>query len=79
MSKNPTKLSVGDRDWASEFALAERLASQATEMRSSAEFALSEAKARCREGRPDLVRPWLLRSLSYSVGVFSPEYARVAE
>lgn len=47
-------------------------------MDSSARSCIDDAERLLAEGRIDLAKQWALRSLSYSVGLFHPDYARIA-
>lgn len=59
--------------------LARKHAGNGALMESSARHCLSEAVQRSDEGRYAIARGWALRSLSYSVGVFHPDYKRAAK
>lgn len=48
-------------------------------MESSAQHCFDEAMKRHDEGRTESAAHWALRSLSYSVGVFHPDYKRAAK
>ena len=54
--------------------IAARKALDAPIQESSARFCLAEAVAACDRNEPDFAYEWALRSLQYSVGIFSPIY-----
>lgn len=48
------------------------------EMESSARFCLEDAIRLYDEGKLDYAKQWAIRSLSYSVGIFHPDYKKAA-
>lgn len=48
-------------------------------MESSARFCLAQAVERKNEGALDAARYWAVRSLSYSIGILHPDYARATK
>ena len=56
--------------------LARKHAGNGSDMESSARFSLAEAVRAINEGRLDSARMWAIRSLEYSVGIFSADYKR---
>lgn len=58
---------------------AARYVDHATDMRSSAQFCLDEARRLYSEGKIEYARRSALKSLSYSVGIFHPVYKALNE
>lgn len=58
---------------------AARYIDHATDMRSSAQYCLDEARRLYAENKEEYARRWALKSLSYSVGIFHPTYKALNE